>query len=523
MHWADKIVEDIESRLKDKIEAGPLTIRDEKTASGSVHVGAMRGVALHGILSNILKEHGIENTFLYEINDFDAFDTVPKGVPEDFKEHLGKPLFAVPNPIGKEGNYAEHFGTEFARVIEATGFTPEFYSSSEEYLAGKYNEVIRTALDNWEKIGEINKEVSGSERTLTQLPIMMICEQCGKVATTRGISFDGKEVTYACDQEASGAMGCGYEGKNSPFDGKAKLTWKVEWAAKFKVFTVDIEGEGKDLATKGGARDVANHISREVFKYEPPYDQPYEFLLVGGKKMSSSKGNAATAVSVAEILPTKIFRTMLLGRDIKRAINFDPTGDTIPLLFDQYDTVADKYWNGVGDDDARLFELVHEGDVPKKMYLHRFSQVAYLVQMPHIDIEKEAEKAVGTELSKEEREELQMRAEYAKLWLKEYAPEDFKFELQVEAVPEGAKDFPPEVKELLQKVVRYIVQNQEVSGQELHTALHDIRRGSEVEPADFFKAVYLALLGKESGPKAGWFLSVLPRDFLIKRLTEVSN
>jgi lysyl-tRNA synthetase class 1 len=45
---------------------------------------------------------------------------------------------------------------------------------------------------------------------------------------------------------------------------------------------------------------------------------------------------------------------------------------------------------------------------------------------------------------------------------------------------------------------------------------------SAVEPKQLFSAIYFSILGKESGPKAGWFLSVLPKDFLIKRLKEVT-
>src|SRR5271168_1044780 len=102
--------------------------------------------------------------------------------------------------------------------------------------------------------------------------------------------------------------GCEFSGRVSPLGGKAKLPWKVEWPAKWKVNGVSVEGGGKDHSTKGGARDVANHISREVFNYEPPFDIPYEFFLVGGKKMSSSKGRGSSAKEISDLLPAKIFR-----------------------------------------------------------------------------------------------------------------------------------------------------------------------------------------------------------------------
>ena len=53
--------------------------------------------------------------------------------------------------------------------------------------------------------------------------------------------------------------------------------------------------------------------------------------------------------------------------------------------------------------------------------------------------------------------------------------------------------------------------------------LHDIKKETEINPRDFFSAIYISFLGKNSGPKAGWFLSVLDKEFLEKRLGEVIN
>jgi len=524
MFWADSAIEDFIKERKKSIDSKEsIVIRDEKTASGRVHVGAMRGVAMHGVFSRILSERGVQNTYLYEINDFDAFDTVPAYLDKNmYEEHLGKPLHTLPAPEGN-GNYAQYFGGEFARVIEASGFHPQFYFSSDEYKAGKYNEVIRTALLKSELIRKIYKEESGGEREEGWLPIMMICEKCGKISTTRGISFDGENVKYVCDQEGSGAVGCGFEGENSPFDGNAKFLWKVDWAAKFKVFDVDIEGEGKDLATKGGARGVADRISKEVFEYESPFDVWYEFFLVEGKKMSTSKGSGASAMEVAPLMPPKIFQLALLGKPIRRAFNFDPSGDTIPILYDQYDKFAEKYATGIEDDDTRLFSLIHKEGEIKARFLPRFSQVVFLVQMPHMNIEEEVARMKGVSLTDEDKEELEERIVYAKQWIEKYAPERYVFELQLDTVPDVAKGFSGTQKQALKRALEEIKKMKELDGQELHTALHTIRKEMDIEPKEFFSAIYLAFLGKESGPKVGWFLSVLDRGFLEHRLEEISK
>ncbi len=525
MLWADKIIEKAEKLYANKIESGqPLIIRDEKTASGRVHVGSLRGVAIHGLLSEILTEKDIDNKYYFEINDFDPMDGLPVYLDQEkFLPYMGKPLCDVPSPDGKAANYAEYFGQEFVGVILALGFKPEIYRSSEMYRSGKFNETIKLTLENAPAIRDIYKRISGSVKEGNWLPLNVICENCGKVGTTKAISFDGTLVTYTCGKYVSWAEGCGHEGKISPYDGNAKLPWKVEWAAKFKIFGVDIEGAGKDHSTKGGSRDIAEAISREVFKHEPPINVPYEFLQIKGKKMSSSKGLGSSAKEISDLLPPHILRLLLLQKDPKQVIEFIPDGDTVPILYDSYDKFSEHYFNHADDDYSRLFRFIHSPDTRndlKKTVFPRFSQVAYLIQMPHVDIEREIEKLENVTLTDDDREELELRKKYAKIWLETYAPEDYKFEIQ-EELPAKTKEFTKEQKANLAKVLEYVKSKETLDGLEFHTALHDIKNNSGIDPKEFFSALYISFLNKDNGPKAGWFFSVLDKKFLEKRLEEV--
>jgi len=522
----DRFKDEIEKKYRSKIEKGaPLIIRDEKTASGRVHVGSLRGVAIHGVISEVLNQSNIENSFLFEINDFDPMDALPVYLDQEkFKDYMGRPLCAAPSPDGSAPNYAEYFALEFIGVINEIGFKPKFYRASDLYRQGKFNDAIKIALEKRDKIKEIYKRVSGAERGSDWHPLNVVCEKCGKIGTTKVIDFDGKEVEYTCDKNyVEWAEGCGYEGKISPFNGNAKLPWKVEWAAKFLVYKVDVEGGGKDHSTKGGAREIADAIAREVYEIEPPLNIPYEFFHVSGKKMSSSKGSGSSSREIADLLPPHILRLLLLQKEPQKIIDFIPDGDTVPVLFDTYDKHALNFWNGVDDDYSRLFSLIHIDDLgSKKRFLPRFREVAYIMQMPHLKLEEEFSKMAGQALSRGDLEELKTREKYARVWLDKYAPEDYKFTLQKE-IPEEAKNLSEKQKEALEKVLLFIKSKENIDGQEMHTALHNIRQDSDIDAPSFFKAIYLAILGKESGPKAGWFLSVLDREFLIQRISEIAN
>lgn len=525
MFWADRIAEEIKKTVTPRAGAGkPLLIRDEKTASGKVHVGSMRGVAIHGALSAVLSEMGVANEFKYEINDFDPFDGLPNYLPqEEYEPLLGKQLLDVPSPNSSVPNYAEFYGGEFMQVINDTGYRPTYYRSSELYLSGRMDEAIRLVLTHAKRIGEIYKEVSGSQSVSERLPLSVRCENCGKISLTKATDFDGETVAYTCVPVKVdwGGIGCGHTGRISPFGGRAKLPWKPEWAAKWFVLGVDVEGAGKDHSTKGGARDVANHIARDVFNIEPPFDVPYEFFLVGGQKMSSSKGRGSSARDIADLVPPKIFRLALLGKEINQAFNFDPEGETVPQLFDQYDKLADAWVAGTrGDDYARLFRLVEnnlEAEPAPAPFRVRFSQVAFMSQMPHLNLEREAEGLKGSALTESELSELRERAEYAKRWLAGHAPEKYRFALQ-ETLP--AVELSDAQKKALGLIAEELQKNP--APEALHEFIHGLKDTLSLKPADLFSAVYLVFLNKKEGPKAGWFVATLEREFARKRLREAS-
>ena len=527
MFWVDEVVDKIIEEYPGKQE---FIIRDEKTLSGRVHVGSLRGVVIHGIVTQVLNERGKKARFLYEFNDYDPMDGMPKELEgKGFDEHMGKPLCTIPSPDGKAENFAEYYGAEFLSVINELGFEPELPRASKAYRDGKMNDWIRLALTKNKEIREIYRRVSGSEKPEHWSPVQVICEKCGKVGSTDVKSFDGEKVKYVCTKDkVKWAEGCEHEGEVSPFDGHAELTWKVEWPAKWEAYHVDIEGAGKDHNAAGGSHDIGKAICSEIFKTSVPFNVPYEFFLVGGKKMSSSKGIGQTARDIADLLPPEILRFLMLKTAINRVIEFDPEGDTIPRIFDQHDEAARWYFSDgekdtVQTDLARVFELSQlNSEKPQESFLPRFSQLVFIIQIPRLDVYEEVAKIKGSELADTDRKEIDLRVKYARKWLETYAPDKYRYELQ-EKLPELAGELTEIQKDFTTKLADKLEGMEIWDGETMHGGIHElIKSNEEYTPKDCFQAIYKLFLGKNFGPQAGWFLSALDKEFVVNRLRRSS-
>src|SRR4051812_16337124 len=333
--WADQLAARV---------SGPQVVNDSKTPSGTVHVGSLRGPVILDVIARALRAAGHPTTFLYGIEDLDPMDAQALLTPDAVERLMGVPLSKIPDQE-RDGHasYARHHADAFIATFAGLGVHPDrYYWMSEHYEAGDMDRFIRQALDRAAVVRELYRRIANVQHPDTWHPLSVICENCGRIGTTIVTGWDGERVHYQCRADlVSWARGCGHEGWVSPFGGRAKLPWNVEWAAQWSLFGVTIEPCGKDLATAGGSRDRADAVAREVFEREPPIRVDYEFLNIGGKKMSTSKGHGAPAHKIVEVIPGEQLRLLFLRTRPNTAIEFEPNGtDAVPRLFDEFDRLA---------------------------------------------------------------------------------------------------------------------------------------------------------------------------------------
>ncbi len=513
MLWCDKIAAQVEREQ---------LINDSKTPSGRAHVGALRGVLIHDVVFRAIQARGLPVRYAFGVDDYDPLDELPAGEEEFFRPYLGAPLCQVPPPPGSSfSDISEHYIQDFFSVFRDLNVEAETYRMRDVYRSGQFNEAIDDILCNAATVRRVYKEVSKAERPESWYPFHAVCEQCGRIGTTEVTDYDGKEVTYTCRPDlVTWATGCGYQGRVSPFDGRGKLPWKLEWTAKWKTFQITIEGAGKDHTTKGGSRDVASACLRKIFNQTPPLNIPYEFFLVGGAKMSSSKGLGVSARDMADFLPPEILRFMMIRTQPKQPVNFSPDEKSIIKIFNDFDRFHTRTHRdpAVSEDDKRVYQLA-QTTLEDDFYVADFQLVATIAQLPHLDLTEEIEKRKGAVLTVIERQQLERRAQAACYWLEHHASPEERIVLQ-ETLPKRARELTASQRAFLHHLAARlpgIPQDDDA----LQSALFDTARLTPLSPAYAFRAIYRTLLDRDSGPKAGNLLAFLDRDFLLCRFREL--
>lgn len=526
MFWADKIAKQI-------IESGeyrPFWLDDMKTPSGRVHVGSLRGVIVHGLIYQTLIDAEAEATFSYVFDDHDPMDALPTYLDKEiWAKYLGKPLFIIPSPDRRAESYGKYYAQEFIEVFNSLGFHPKIFWTSELYKEGKMNDGIRLCLDHVDTIRSIYESQYKKPLSSDWYPFQIVCPNCGKESTTKVNKWDGENVHFTCKADAvDWTVGCGYSGKTSPFSGNGKfvgkLSWKVEWAVKWQVIGVTVEGAGKDHMTAGGSHDIAKRVAEKVLDYPVPFEFSHEFFLIGGKKMSSSKGLGSSAKEVSEMLPPSLLRFLFVRTNYRQAIEFDPVGTmAIPDLFDEYDRCWRAY-NESGDEDlSRAFEYAQIGDVSAKrpgLFIPRFRDIANYVQLTTMEVKDHIEKLKGNLLTWDELKILEERKKYVHVWIGAYAPDEYRVQFTHD-LPASVHNLSEDQRNFLREITPEL--EKEDNPDALQLALYNVAKRLSLDSKVAFSAIYQALLGKPHGPRAAWFLLQYPREQVIERLRQASE
>jgi len=509
VHWADVVADKLASSRRKHVLATAIT------PSGPIHVGNLREVMTTEAVYRALKDMGVEAELIYIGDTFDPLRKVYPFLPEEYEKYVGMPLAHIPCPCGEHESYAMHFLEPFLKSIKELGINPRVHLAHEVYRRGMYRDAIKEALDNADRIREIMNRVAHRELPPTWMPFNVRCENCGKL--------DGEITSYEWPLASYRCKSCGYEGEaNLEKGGTGKLPWRVDWPARWRIFGVTFEAFGKDHAAAGSSWDTGKIIVDEIFKYPPPMPLVYEFIHLKGKgAMHGSTGVAISSNEVLKMLPSEVVRFLFMKYEPNRHIEFD-TGFGLLDLVDEYDRYERIYFGleegTAGTKDAkRVYELSQPYGIPERApFTIPYRHLAVVSQIAR-DFEEVVEiLSRRQEIKGHDMERLRERYEKIKYWLEKYAPEEIKFHLMYEK-PEV--EISEEERNFL-SLLRERMEGLEWEAENIHTCIHETAKEMGISAGKAFRTIYRIMLAKDRGPRAGYFLQSLGKDFVLRRIEE---
>ncbi|MFP3985411.1 MAG: lysine--tRNA ligase [Candidatus Bathyarchaeia archaeon] len=517
--WYDKTAMKIVERER-KLGRSLNLIRTEMGvgASGLPHIGSLGDAARSFAVTIALREQGFNSELIAFSDDKDGLRKVPAGFPKSLEKYLGYSVTNIPDPFGCHDSFGAHMSSMLLEALDKCEIDYKFVSAAKAYREGWFSKEIETILTNAARVGEIVKEEVGQERYTEALPYFPICGNCGRIYTTTAHKFLPKEgkILYTCEgMEIKGRWlkGCGYKGETGYRKSEGKLSWKSEFAVRWKALDIRFEAYGKDIEDSVKIND---RICREILGYEPPMHARYEmFLDKSGKKISKSAGNVFTPqVWFRYGSPQSLILLMLKRFAGTRELSVID----IPQYMNELDELEDIYFDKKQIPSKKehakltgLYKYCWWLTPPLEPSVHvPYNLLAYLVKVAPEgkEIEYVATKLreYGYVKNKETQpKDLAERIEYVRSW-----NNDFKEirETPLTLAPKEANAIK-ELSETLQG---------EVDAETVQSAIFEISRKYEIPPRQFFRTIYTILLGTSAGPRLGPYIIAMGKQNVIEAL-----
>jgi lysyl-tRNA synthetase class 1 len=441
-----------------------------------------------------LKEQDRQVEFVFIGDVMDAFDSVPKPLSKftSLHDHLGKPLCDVPDPFNCCESYGGHFLREIITLMTDLEITATIHRTDDLIDAGRYDYYATHYHERQETVKTIAAETARLSG-MTEAPewvdiVMPVCENCGKVATTRVLNFDGYVINYACDKDVRYTQGCGYVGHMHITEHRYKLFWRLDWPARQDFLHVSAELAGVDHHTRGGSWDTAVAIHREILGQEPPVSYRFGFVLLHGKKYSKSQGIGLNVQELLSFVPPPLIKYKLFKTDISENKEFDPSGHALIRLYEEYTRAADLYENNAqlhrAEDKLALAYALSSGK--RRCWQVEFTDL--LMQYQIYENWDQVADRVG------DREGVTYLRPYVENWItEEYLPEEYVFRFQ-----------PNKIDTMKEEIVVFATRLRDArSDKDIHNLVYRVAQERNLSVASVFKTLYRTLIAKDHGPRFG--------------------
>jgi len=512
-HWSSRYVDEI---LKKSPNKELYVCAAGISPSGQIHFGNFRDVITSYAVIQELKKRGRKTKFIFSWDDFDRFRKVPKGVDDSFNQYIGMPLTSVPSPDGQEISYARYQEKEFEESMKKLNIDIEYRYQTDEYKSGRYDKMIIHAMKNRKQIADIllsfmsekgkqNRNLDESEYRENYYPISVYSQFSGK-DNTKVIDYDGdRTITYKCFDSGETAT------IDFTKEKIVKLSWKIDWAMRWKEEDVIFEPGGTDHSAPGGSYDTSSVIAREIYNIEPPIYQGYAFIGIRGlgDKMSGSSGNSITPTQLLEIYEPEILKWLYFRAEPNKSFTLAFDSE----IYRQY-AEFDKKLDNIDDNkttnyDKSALELSGVKITDKKPI--PFRQAVSFGQISQWNREKLLKflEAMGVEYNSNS---IDIRLEKAKSWLETYNRDEI-IEVQNRKNQEFISQLSEEDLENVRVLKEKLENEPNMSIDDLDTLVYGIVKKDGLDKKEkmkkqqhFFKIIYNLIIKKDTGPRLSTFL-----------------
>ncbi|MHA2021112.1 MAG: lysine--tRNA ligase, partial [Candidatus Thorarchaeota archaeon] len=452
IHWISDVVESVLERDVDEY-----LVSTGKSTSGSIPISFYRELIIADVIKRKLLEAGKKARTLFVVDDLDPVRSFPPSVSLSLDEWLGKPYSLVPDEFGCCESFGAHTAKDLIETFPEFGVNPEVKWQSKLYETTEMQEATRLCLKNTETIREIlieyvardfddEQKADYIESMKNWFPGSVFCPSCGRIqAGAKGEIVPNRVTGYdsTSDKVSFSCPSCGHSDEAPLTDLRVKLSWRIDWPAKWYVLNVTCEPAGKDQSVKGGSFDTGLEISRRIFGWDGPVKVPYEWVRKDGRDMSTSEGIVFSPKVWLTIAPPELYRYFMLKPPLERAIDIQP--GRIPDMVDDFDRFERAFFGLEDATEERtefiqlLYPLCLVGDPPEK-YIPKlpFKFAVITSQMEDIlgsatileRCEQVLKRQYGLDIvSPEAKELIPIRLHRAKTWAQEYGTERDKVEV----------------------------------------------------------------------------------------------
>ncbi|MDX2482436.1 MAG: lysine--tRNA ligase [Pseudodonghicola sp.] len=425
-------------------------------------------------------------------DDLDGMRKVPSNVPnqEMLQQHLQMPLTRVPDPFGTHDSFGDHNNAMLRRFLDTFGFEYEFYSATEFYGSGQFDEVLKRAVDKYDDVMKVMLKSLREERRQTYSIFLPIHPETGRVLYVPMKEVNKENYTITFDDED------GKEWTLPVTGGNVKLQWKPDFGARWAALGVDFEMYGKDHSTN---TPIYDRIC-EILGQRKPEHFSYElFLDENGQKISKSSGNG---ISIDEWLSYASTESLSYFMYQKPKTAKRMYFDVIPKAVDEYHQQLRAY---AGQDaKARLNNPVyhiHSGDVPQSNMVVPFAMLLNLASVASAEDKQTLwgfMRRYAPDASPETHPDLDAAAGFAVKYYEDFVKPHRVYRAPTEVEREA-------LVELRDALAAY---DGPVEDEALQSIVYGVGREKFDPLRDWFTALYEVLLGASQGPRFGGFIAL---------------